>query len=87
MSDSIKDLDLKSIENSIQMLKRHLSEKKIEPLLATLEELKEDPDNETLVAQLSDVFGGLGILQGAVLTYAPCIAIILSDNPFFSDTE
>jgi len=86
MSDSIKDVDPKSIENSIQMLKRHLGEEKIKPLLVVLEALAEDPDDETLVAQLSDVFGGLGILQGAALSYAPCIAIILSDNPF-NDTE
>ncbi len=86
MSDSIKDIDPQSIENSIQMLKRHLSEEKIKPLLVVLEALAGDPHNETLVEQLSDVFGGLGILQGAALTYAPCIAIILSDNPF-NDTE
>ena len=82
MSDSIKAVDPQSIENSIQMLKQHLGEKEITPLLAVLEALVEDPQNETLVKQLSDVFGGLGILQGAVLTYAPCIAIVLSDNPF-----
>jgi hypothetical protein len=82
MSDSIKDGDPKSIENSIQMLKRHLGEEKIKPLLVVLEALAKDPSDEKLVAQLSDVFGGLGILQGAALTYAPCIAIILSDNPF-----
>ena len=86
MSDSSRDVDPKSIENSIQMLKRHLGEEKIKPLLVVLEALAEDPDDETLIAQLSDVFGGLGILQGAALTYAPCIAIILSDNPF-NDTE
>jgi len=86
MSDSTRDVDPKSIENSIQMLKRHLREEKIKPLLVVLEALAEDPDDETLVAQLSDVFGSLGILQGAALTYAPCIAIILSDNPF-NDTE
>lgn len=86
MSDSIKYIDPQSIENSIQMLKRHLGDEKIKPLLVALEALAEDPHNETLVEQLSDVFGGLGILQGAALTYAPCIAIILSDNPF-NDTE
>lgn len=86
MSDSTKDVDPKSIENSIRMLKRHLGEEQIKPLLVVLEALANDPGDETLVAQLSDVFGGLGILQGAVLTYAPCIAIILSDNPF-GDTE
>jgi hypothetical protein len=82
MTGSIKDVDPQSIENSIQMLERHLGEEKIKPLLVVLEALVEDPDDETLVEQLSDVFGGLGILQGAALTYAPCIAIILSDNPF-----
>jgi hypothetical protein len=86
MNDSIKDVDPNSIEKSIQMLKRHLGEEKIKPLLVVLEALAEDPDDETLVVQLSDVFGGLGILQGAALTYAPCIAIILSDN-LFNDTE
>ena len=82
MSDSIKAVDPQSIENSIQMLKQHLGAEEITPLLAVLEALLEDPQNETLVKQLSDVFGGLGVLQGAVLTYAPCIAIVLSDNPF-----
>jgi hypothetical protein len=86
MSDSTKHVDPQSIHNSIQMLKRHLGEEKIKPLLVVLEALAEDQDNETLVEQLSDVFGGLGILQGAALTYAPCIAILLSDNPF-NDTE
>jgi hypothetical protein len=82
MSDSSKAVDPQSIENSIQMLKQHLGEEEITPLLAVMEALVEDPHNETLVERLSDVFGGLGMLQGAVLTYAPCIAIVLSDNPF-----
>ncbi len=86
MSESSKDVDPQSIENSIQMLKRHLGEEQIKPLLAVLEALAKDPDNETLFQQLSDVFGGLGILQGAVLTYAPCLAILLSENPF-NDAE
>jgi len=64
------------------MLKQHLGEEEITPLLAVLESLAEDPQNETLVEQLSDVFSGLGILQGAVLTYAPFLPIVLSDNPF-----
>ncbi|MGF1615416.1 MAG: hypothetical protein ACFCVA_16330 [Gammaproteobacteria bacterium] len=86
MSYPIKTVDPQSIENSIQMLKRHLGDEEITPLLAVLEALAKDPQNATLGEQLSDVFGGLGILQGAVLTYAPCIAIILSDN-LFNDPE
>jgi len=32
--------------------------------------------------QLSEAFYGLGVMQGAVLTYAPYLAIILSDSSF-----
>lgn len=68
------------------MLKQYLGDEEITPLLAVLEALAKDPQNAALLEQLSDVFGGLGILQGAVLTYAPCIAIILSDH-LFNDLE
>jgi hypothetical protein len=31
-----------------------------------------------LLGRLADVFDGLGLLQGAVLTYAPYISIVLA---------
>jgi hypothetical protein len=39
-----------------------------------------------LLDRLSDVFGGLGLLQGAVLTYAPYLSTVLSDG-LIADTD
>lgn len=86
MSDPGKDVDPQSIEESIHMLKRYVDEEEIKPLISVLEALAENPHDKALVEQLSNVFGGLGIRQGAALTYAPCIAIILSDD-IFKETE
>ena len=71
-----------SVDASVQLLRRYLDEPEIAPLISVLEAIVKDPKDDTLLARLSEVFGGLGILQGAVLTYAPYIAIVLSDDPF-----
>ena len=75
-------VDAASVDTSIQMLKRYLDEPEITPLISVLEAIVKDPQDDTLLERLSEVFGGLGIMQGAVLTYAPYIAIVLSDDPF-----
>ena len=74
--------EAEKIEEAIRMLKLHAEEETIQPFISALEALKEDPDNESLLAQLYDAFGNIGIYQGAVLTYAPSIYHLLSDNPF-----
>jgi hypothetical protein len=74
--------DLQRIETSIMMLKQHLAEDDIAPLIDVLESLAADPRNEALLGQLSNVFDGLGLLQGAVLTYAPYISIVLAGQQF-----
>ena len=82
MSSSFRAVDLPRIEISIMMLKQYLAEDDIAPLIDVLESIAADPYNEALHGQLSDVFDGLGGLQGAVLTYAPYISIVLAGRLF-----
>ena len=82
MSSPSPLVDLHRVETSIKMLKQYLAEDDIAPLIEVLESLAAEPRNETLLAQLSDVFDGLGFLQGAVLTYAPYISIVLAGDLF-----
>ena len=82
MSSPPGAVDLQRIETSIMMLKQHLAEDDIAPLIEVLESLAADPRNEALLGRLSDVFAGLGHRQGAVLTYAPYISIVLAGRMF-----
>lgn len=77
-----KPLSVENLDGAIQMLKQHLDAEDIRPLLTALEALKEDPENESCFDQLVKAFDDLGPRQGAVLTYAPYVSILLSDDPF-----
>jgi hypothetical protein len=77
-----KPVSVANVDNAMQMLEKHLDAEEIKPLLTALEALKEDPENESYFGQLVKAFDDLGPRQGAVLTYAPYISILLSDNPF-----
>jgi len=79
------DIDSERVDDAIQSLKKYVEDTSIEPLLSVLEALKKAPDDESLLAQLINTFNELGIVQGAVLTYAPYIAILVSDNLFDDD--
>ena len=74
--------DIANIDNAIQMLNEYAREESIKPLISTLEELKKDPQNETLIAQLTEIWRNLGILQGAVLTYVPYFYTLIADDIF-----
>ena len=87
MSSPSPLVDLQRIETSIMMLKQYLAEDDIAPLIDVLESLAADPRNEALLGQLSDVFDGLGLLQGAVLTYAPYVSIVLAGDLFDDDMD
>jgi hypothetical protein len=82
MSNPSSSADLQQIETSIMMLKQYLAEEDIAPLIDILESLVADPRNPALLGRLSNVFDGLGPLQGAVLTYAPYISIVLAGHQF-----
>ena len=82
MSNLHQGVDASRIAQSIHLLKQHLNEDDIASLISVLEAIVVSPQDLELVGQLYEVFNGLDIMQGAVLTYAPYIAIVLSDAPF-----
>ncbi len=82
MDNSTQNIDPVKIADAIQMLNEYVKESSIQPLIALLEALRKDPGNKSLLAQVSDTFKNLGIMKGAVLTYAPYVWIMLSEDPF-----
>jgi hypothetical protein len=82
IAKAVKPVSVVSIDSTIQMLELYLDAEEIKPLLTALEALKAEPENESYFRQLVTEFDALGPRQGAVLTYAPYIGILLSDDPF-----
>ena len=70
------------IEETIEMLQRHLEADDIQPLISALNALKEDTGSDERLAQVLHAFNEMGPYQGAVLTYAPYVSILLYDDPF-----
>ncbi len=79
---NVKPVRVADIDIAIQMLEQYLDAEEIKPLLTALEALKEDPENESHFGRLIKAFDDLGPQQGAVLTYAPYVSILMSDDPF-----
>ncbi len=77
-----KPVDIANIEIAIQMLEQYLDAKEVEPLLSALKAIKSEPKKESHFSQLVDAFDSLGPQQGAVLTYAPYVGTLLSEDPF-----
>ena len=77
-----RHITTEGIENAIHMLSEHVGKEKIGPFLSALETLREDPLNESHLSRMIEEFEALGPSQGAVLTYAPYIGLLLSDDPF-----
>ncbi len=64
------------------MLRQHVDSDEIAPLIEALEALKSEPDDASNFERLVTAFDEIGTRQGAVLTYAPYVTILLSDDPF-----
>ncbi|MFN2348106.1 MAG: hypothetical protein ABR558_00860 [Thioalkalivibrio sp.] len=75
------DLDVARIDEAIRMLKTYLALDDILPMVTAMEALRNDPDSATLQLQVIEAFNDLGPMQGAVLTYAPYVGVLLSDGP------
>lgn len=82
MTNITHNIDVAKISISIELLKKYVQDSSIEPLLSALEKLKQEPDSEAHFEQLSKEFNALGIIQGAVLTYAPYLSVLLSNDLF-----
>lgn len=70
------------VEESIQLLEQNLDPEGITSLVACLNALKDDPKNEARLVDVMNAFHELGSLQGAVLTYAPYVGLMMADDPF-----
>jgi len=77
-----RHIRVEGIEEAIRMLSEHVGKEEIGPFLSALEALQADPLNASHLSRMIDEFEALGPSQGAVLTYAPYIGILLSDDPF-----
>jgi len=82
MNNITDKIDITRIEEAIYMLNTHVKEESIKPFISILEAIKDEPENESLLIQLHGVFQSLGIIQGAVLTYAPSIYDLIGVDPF-----
>ena len=76
---NFKPVNAERLATDIAMLKSYLNDDEIKPLLDALEALRAEPESETTFKEMMDAFNQLGIIQGAVLTYAPYLKVVLSD--------
>ena len=76
-----KPVRIDDLEDSIRMLNEYIGTNEIQPLITALEALKEEPDNSSHRTKVVTAFNGLGQGEGAVLTYAPYVGILMTDGP------
>ena len=86
MHNSTDNLNVANIDDSIKTLTKFTNEPSLKPLISILEALKQDINNESLLAQLIDTWRNLGIYQGTVLTYLPYFYTLIPDD-IFGDKE
>ncbi len=72
------------IESDVQMLNTYLAGADPVPLIAAMEVLARPPSDPARRAGVEAAFSGLGIQQGAVLTYAPHLAEMFAGDLFDS---
>ncbi|MEM8845357.1 MAG: hypothetical protein AAGB35_10000, partial [Pseudomonadota bacterium] len=77
-----KNVNIEGLENAINMLEIYVNHDEVQPLIVALESLKQAPQDHARLVKVATAFNELGPSQGAVLTYAPYISIMLSDDPF-----
>ena len=69
------------IDRAIEMLRTHVTEVDLDPVVAVLEEFKGRQDDPAMLDKVRAQLNTLGPIQGAILTYAPFLIVVLSDDP------
>ena len=81
-AESWKPIRTDDLEESIRMLRDYVGDDDIAPLMAALEALLQNPTNIEARKNVFNAFDALGPRQGAVLTYAPYVGILMSGDPY-----
>jgi len=68
------------VDTTINMLETYLDPTSIEKLLTALRHLSEAPDNQECLDKVVEAFNGLGMQQGAVLTYTSFFNTLISST-------
>ena len=79
-----KPVNTADVEDSIRMLREYVGSEEIKPLLSALEALLTEPENDEIRSRVFTEFEALGPGQGAVLTYAPYVGVLMSGDPYDS---
>ena len=82
MLNMAQNVDPAKIHDSIRMLNEYIKDNSTVDLISALEALAEDPDSKVLLAKVSTALNDLGVMKGALLTYAPYVWLMLSEDPF-----
>lgn len=72
------EITREQVDTTIRMLETYLDPTSIEKLLTALRRLSEVPDNRECLAKVVEAYNGLGVQQGAVLTYATFFSTLIS---------
>ncbi|MGB0723398.1 MAG: hypothetical protein ACPGU7_13490 [Gammaproteobacteria bacterium] len=75
-------VNVEELGNTIRMLETHVGGEGIVPLVDALRALQEAPEDGQCLTRVVTAFNELGPLQGAVLTYAPYLISLMSDDPY-----
>ena len=75
-------IDPMKIHDSIEALNKFITDNSITQLISALEDLEKEPGNASLLAKVSAALNDIGVMKGAVLTYAPYVWLMLSEDPF-----
>jgi len=82
MHNSTVNLNVENIDDAIETLTQYANEPNLNPLISILKALKQDINNESLLAELIDTWRNLGIYQGTVLNYVPQFYTLIPDDIF-----
>ena len=78
--DKMIVVDVDRLDETLSMLRSYVAASEIETLMATLVNLKEEPNNLKCFNDVVQAFNELGFVKGQVVTYAPYIPYLLSGN-------